>query len=146
MIRTCFVDSGALVKRYVNEVGTGWVNALFADASSRLYVAHVTGVEVVAALARRHPVRNVRIAIKAFQSDFATGFAIIRMTDAVIDNAILLAQKYKLRGYDAVQLAAGVAVLTNSESEQVLFIASDVELLGAAKAEGFQIANPNDYP
>jgi len=49
-----FLDSSGLVKRYVAEVGTAWVSSLMDPATGNLlYVARVTGVEVVSALTRR---------------------------------------------------------------------------------------------
>lgn len=49
-----FLDSSSLVKRYAQETGTAWVFSLFRrSAKNRLYLAHITGVEVVAALTRR---------------------------------------------------------------------------------------------
>jgi hypothetical protein len=49
-----FLDSSALVKRYVPEVGTTWIQTLAPDANNQLYIARITWVEVLSALARRH--------------------------------------------------------------------------------------------
>jgi hypothetical protein len=49
-----FCDSSAIVKRYVNEIGTPWVLSLLAPAAgNRIYVARITSVEVVSAVTRR---------------------------------------------------------------------------------------------
>ena len=49
-----FFDSSAIVKRYVQETGTGWVNAIVDPATgSELWLARLTGAEVVSAIARR---------------------------------------------------------------------------------------------
>ncbi len=49
-----FFDSSALVKRYATESGTEWVKALLSPAAgNRIYVARITEVETVAALARK---------------------------------------------------------------------------------------------
>lgn len=49
-----YFDSSALVKRYVAETGTAWVTGLMDPAAGNLlYVARLTGVEVVSAFARR---------------------------------------------------------------------------------------------
>jgi len=49
-----FIDSSALVKRYVIETGTTFVTDI-TDPVARyhVYVARITGVEVIAGLARR---------------------------------------------------------------------------------------------
>jgi hypothetical protein len=49
-----FIDSSALVKRYVSEVGTAFVTGIADPAAGHhTHVARITGVEVIAALARR---------------------------------------------------------------------------------------------
>ena len=47
-------DSSAVVKRYVRETGMAWVlSVLDPGAGHALYVARITGVEVVSALTRQ---------------------------------------------------------------------------------------------
>jgi len=49
-----FCDSSALVKCYVQEPGSAWMLTLLdPTAGHHLYVASITGVEVIAAVARR---------------------------------------------------------------------------------------------
>jgi hypothetical protein len=49
-----FLDSSALVKRYINETGSAWVLGLFGPTLDyEFFVAAVTGVEIVAAITRR---------------------------------------------------------------------------------------------
>ena len=54
MVDVYFLDSSALLKRYVSEVGTGWIQSI-ADPQnqSRLIVAHIAWVEVYSAVSRR---------------------------------------------------------------------------------------------
>jgi hypothetical protein len=55
-----FLDSSALVKRYLVEPGTGWIVALTAPALGHsLLVAEVTRIEVIAALAARARASNI---------------------------------------------------------------------------------------
>ena len=43
-----FVDSSALVKRYVNETGSVWLSGLVAPAAGNdIYIARITTVEVI---------------------------------------------------------------------------------------------------
>jgi predicted nucleic acid-binding protein len=146
VFETCFIDSSALVKCYLEERGTTWVNELVSSPRTNFYIAHLTGVEVAAAIARRVPARQARTLINEFRTDFTTDFAVIRITDDLIEHAMTLAVKHKLRGYDAVQLAAGMVVLESVSTGDVTFVASNAELLKAAQAEGFLIADPNNYP
>lgn len=49
-----FFDSSATVKRYSIEVGSEWVfGVLRPSAGHTVFVAHMTGAETVAALARK---------------------------------------------------------------------------------------------
>ena len=61
-----FVDSSALVKRYINETGSTWVLSLFDPAlSNDVLIAAITCVEIVAAIARRS--RGGSISVKDAQ-------------------------------------------------------------------------------
>ncbi len=54
MAAAYFVDSSALVKRYVLETGTVWVRGITRqNPSTVIYIAHITAVEVTCAVARR---------------------------------------------------------------------------------------------
>lgn len=60
-----------------------------------------------------------------------------------------LAEAHGLRGYDAVQLAAGreLNTLCNAFSlPPVTFVSADFELNAAAASEGLIVENPNNYP
>jgi len=52
---TCyFVDTGALVKRYVHEVGSSWTSQLVEPAAGNaILVSEISRVEVAAALAAK---------------------------------------------------------------------------------------------
>jgi uncharacterized protein len=89
-----FLDSSALVKRYVNEVGTAWIQNLTSTTTGHLiWISRITTVEVVAALARR--VRSggltphdAALAIAQFQAEIATDFRIIELTQPLANRAI----------------------------------------------------------
>ena len=49
-----FFESSALVKRYIQETGTAWVDQLLNPTARHLiHVARLTGVEIISAIARR---------------------------------------------------------------------------------------------
>jgi hypothetical protein len=86
-----FLDSSALVKRYVQEAGTSWV---------------------------------------------------LQLTE-------LIAERYALRGYDAVQLASALSTAQQrsaAELESLTFISADAELNAAAVSAGLPVDNPNLHP
>ena len=48
------LDTSAVVKRYIQEIGTGWVRSIADPAAAHLiYLARITDVEVTSAIIRR---------------------------------------------------------------------------------------------
>lgn len=150
-----FFDSSALVKRYLNEQGSVWVRSLTdVAANNTVFVAEITRVETAAAFAARQRAPN---GISQQERDrlFALlvmhevhEYARIPMLATLIDRAMLLTQQYRLRGYDAVQLAAALAtveaVRLNGLADPI-FVSADTDLLAAAHAEGLSVDNPNHH-
>lgn len=150
-----FIDSSALVKRYISETGSIWVLGLFDPiVNNEVFIAAITGVEIVAAITRRTRSGSISATdavtvCNQFRKDLQTEYQIIEITESVIISGMTLAQTYGLRGYDAVQLAAGCAVnalcLANRLPPMV-FVSSDNELNVAASSEGLIVENPNMHP
>jgi predicted nucleic acid-binding protein len=149
---TYFFDSSALAKRYVTETGTAWVQALTDPAAGHgVYVARITLVELVSAIARRR--RNgdltpsaASAALIDVRADFATDYQVIEITAALITRAEALAEQHALRGYDAVQLAAALevnAAYIAAGQPPVILISADLDLNAAAAAEGLSVDDPN---
>jgi predicted nucleic acid-binding protein len=71
-----FLDSSALVKRYVAETGSAWIAGLLHPSpGSQIHAARISGVEVVAASVRRARAGGMTpqasaAAIAQFRSDF----------------------------------------------------------------------------
>ena len=73
----------------------------------------------------------------------------IRITRTIVTQAGVVLERHPLRAYDAVQLACALAVqrlLHQRGMPPPLFITADDALLGAARAEGFPVANPLQHP
>lgn len=148
-----FFDSSGLVKRYIVETGSKWViGQLKPSANNLIFIAPITGVEVVSAIARRRKgltitQTNAQKAIFRFQRDFRRRFVKNNLTPHLIEDAMRLADKYELRGYDAVQLAAAVEfnrLRRNNGLSPIIFISADNNLNLAAQAEGLKVDNPNN--
>lgn len=150
-----YLDSSALVERYVAETGSSWTINLFKPSSNNIiYIAQITGVEVVSAISRRQLGRSLTAkaankAITLFTRDFQNKLRILRLTDSVTSDAMLLAETHGLRGYDAVQLAT-VLELENrfvlKKSASITFISADKQLNQSAQTEGLAVDNPNNHP
>ena len=146
-----FFDSSAVVKRYVAELGSSWVTQLLDPAQgNRIYLARLTGAEVVAGLTRRGQspgglTGNIAAAIRQFRIEFATMFRLVAITPRLIARAMDLAQTHALRGYDAMQLAA-VLQANLRRSTPITFVSADKALNIAATAEGLPVDDPNSHP
>ena len=149
-----FFDSSAIVKRYVRETGTDWVVSVSEPATgNRIYVARITGVEVVSAITRQVRSGNLSAndattAIGQFKHDFANQYRVIEITRGLVARAMDLAQMHALRGYDAVQLAAALEVNTQRialRMAALTMISADGALNAVAAAESLIIDDPNGH-
>lgn len=149
-----FFDSSALVKRYVRETGTAFVLTITQPgANHHIYVARITGVEVIAALARRQRTGDISAtalaaAVGQFRQEFASVYRIVEMSAALISDAMRLAETHAVRGYDAVQLAAAVRVNTEclALGMSSTLVSADGDLNTAATAEGLAVDDANAHP
>jgi hypothetical protein len=151
-----YIDSSALVKRYVTEVGTTWVQALADPSVGNILVSTtLTRIEVAAALASRHRMsgglsRAERDgAVRLLQQHSSTEYILIPVDTPVLDQALKLTQLHRLRGYDAVQLATALVVANSARGAGLpppVFVSADRDLLTAAQAEGLPVDDPNAHP
>jgi uncharacterized protein len=151
---TYFLDSSVLVKRYIRETGSAWILGPFDPTlDNDFFVAAITAVEIVAAITRK--ARNGSIAVSdaalvcnQLRNDLQTNYQVIEIIKEVIDSGMTLAETQGLRGYDAVQLAAGCAInqlCINRGLYPITFVSADDELNSAAVNEGLLVENPNKY-
>jgi predicted nucleic acid-binding protein len=115
-------------------------------------IAAISGAEVVAAVARRGQGGSLSTAtasrlIADFRQDFASEFQVVEVLSPIIDSAMRLAERYALRGYDSVQLAAalGFNAIARATGGAIGFVSADLELNTAATAEGLAVENPDDH-
>jgi predicted nucleic acid-binding protein len=142
-----FVDSSALVKRYVQEVGTTWVRSLtHRGTGNQIFLARITTVEVTSAVARRRRGGTVSSTqassfLSRFRKHLAGRYTVLEMTPGLLDAAMKLANAHELRAYDAVQLAAALELNRLSQGGIVL-VSADQDLNDAAAAEGLPVEDP----
>jgi predicted nucleic acid-binding protein len=155
VVSVYFLDSSALVKRYVAETGSAWIRGL-TDPSARnpLIIARIAWVEVLGALARRQregslTPDDVTQAIRAFRYDLNMQYQVSEMGPALAEAAGDLVVLHPLRAYDAVQLASALLAqsdLARVEAPALTFLTADDRLLVIAEAEGLRTDNPNRHP
>lgn len=152
---TYFYDSSALVKRYLPEVGSMWIQTLTAAQSGNTsIVASITSVEVLSAVWRL--VRDTTLTaqdgtnIQGLLNRYLGQYALVIQLDApIITRAQTLIQHHSLRAADAIQLASALdaqAQLSAAHQPSLVFVAADQRLLTAASAEGLITDNPLLHP
>ena len=141
MADVVYLDSSALVKRYIEEPGSESVEDLVAVASV-CGVSEVAFVEIAAALARAarggriDPVaaRKARRALEEDWSDFAR----LKLDSRTLREAADLGWGHGLRAYDAVHLASAV-FWRDMLGAPVLVATYDRELWEACKRCGLGV-------
>ncbi len=150
-----YLDTSALVKRYANEAGTAWINALIDPAARHtLYTVRLTRPETIAALRRKARTGEMTLAeasgaARAFRRAWRRRYRIVAATAAVAERAMDLAEQHGLRGYDAVHLAAALAVADIRQRHglsALTFVSADTDQREAAVIEGLLVEDPAAYP
>jgi predicted nucleic acid-binding protein len=150
-----YVDTSALVKRYVAEVGSAWVRRLFAHpAQYVLYTAALAQAEVISALQRRVRERRLEVAhaqrlAQRVTVHFAQRYEVLAITQAIVDQACVVLQRHPLRASDAIHLACALTIRRITQEQGLpppSFVVADTALLAAASAEGFVVDNPLQHP
>jgi hypothetical protein len=136
-----FIDTSALIKRYISEDGSEQVDNLM-DSAIEIIVSPVTKIECISTIKRL--LTEKLITSKEFNDikndilyDFQY-FNVIRMNDRVENTAIKLIEKYQLKTLDAIQLSSCCITYP----EYLNFVACDNKLINAANREKLTIINP----
>lgn len=149
-----FIDSSALAKRYMPETGTTWVRHLTQPHSGNdIFVAQITVVEILSAIARGYHDGNIdRKTLQSFRQlvvrHMQTQYHVMVLSNIIVKRSLDLHEGYRLRAYDAVQLASALALQQQADAlgGMITFIAADTRLLQAAGGEGLTTDTPNNYP
>ena len=149
---TYFVDTSILVKLFVSEAGSEKARALLGGvAQNNLFIASITRVEFTSALSRRSVAQfigntSVNEVLQQFASLVLSQMTVVDVDDLVIDRAVQFARKYKLRGYDAVQLSCASQIndlKVLAGEEPLILLSADNELNVAATSEGLDVIEPS---
>lgn len=133
-----FCDTSALVKLYLREDSSDRMMAL-AAAAPTIALCRIAWAETMAALARRvrespaeaQPIDAVRRRLRNDWPDYA----IVEVTQSLVELAGDYADIFALRGYDSVQLAAA-RIVQEATGEELHFACFDTRLEKAAKLLG----------
>ena len=136
---TLYLDTSSLVKLYVAEPGSDAVRKLV-DAASVVATSAIAYTETRAAMARRRRERALRPAAfasasKAFEAEWPKYFT-VDVTSALCRQAGEFAERYRLRAYDSVHLAAFADVAREAGVGDTRFSSFDNALNRAARSLG----------
>lgn len=139
-----YLDTSALVKKYVIEEGTGEVRALLKKENT-VITSKLTYAEVCASFARKLREGNMgkeayNKAWESFLNDWEV-FTLVEIREEIFPLIHKLTQTHPLRGADAVHLSSALWV-GEEIGDPLRFVASDGLLLRAAAKEGLEVMNP----
>lgn len=143
-----FLDTSALVKLYVREPGTDEMLELINfDDTHTLAVVSVTPVELRSAVRRRErdgdiATEDAAQVVERFTRQLETRFERVAVNEPLVEQALRLVDRHKLRAYDAMQLAACLQWRSGAGGDDVIFACADGALLSAAQAEGVATLDP----
>lgn len=133
-----YLDSSAIVKRYIEEAGTSAVNSLFSETNN-IGTNLVARAEVAAGFMRAARIHLISrddalSALEKFRSEWES-YQRLSVTEATVLRADDLVTQYDLRGYDAIHLAAAV-IWQEAIGEIITLATFDQKLWEAAKEYG----------
>jgi len=133
-----YLDSSALVKRYIDEAGSDQVAAMFQEYRV-IGTATITRAEISAAFKKAARIglvgeEKAKESLLAFRAEWES-YHRLPLSAIVISRADALAWDYDLRGYDAVHLAAAL-LWGEGLNETVAMATFDRQLWQAAQKAG----------
>lgn len=140
-----YMDSSALVKKYFEEKGSEKIKSLL--EGNVAITSKLAYPELLSAFTRKHRSKDIsgtdyRRALNDLESDW-TAMLIIDFQDELFPIIKRTLEKYHLKGADSVHLSSALW-LEEKSKQDIVFVASDFNLLKAAKAEKLKTLNPQD--
>jgi uncharacterized protein len=155
-----YVDSCALIKRYVQETGSNALNAKLSEASQHqvgIFISVVGYAEILATFARRlrenrGRKRQTELLQSQFLDDWMFELTRVELTVGVLGFIPELVNKHPLKSSDAIHLASalwlGDALQLGRQfglaNQSLTFATSDKRLKSAAAQEGLEVFDPEE--
>ena len=164
-----YLDTSAILKRYRTEKGTDVVDALYestrpgtdqaggprgltdalksTSARRRLYTSHFTCLEVESVAARTMSGKSLidlpyQTLLASFARDLRDYLSLEQVDGDTVNYAIEMTRRTRLRPTDSVHLASALALRARNESEELVVVANDKELLAAVQVAGIKTLDP----
>jgi predicted nucleic acid-binding protein len=138
----CYLDTSAVVKRYVSEAGSEVVDELFKDAYRGMKILSISywniaeiavvfdKYERILGLNAKNLLKNFLREIKILRRLYR--FKIIEVSPPLLRETIKLILRYHIYAADALQIASAKAVKSTA------FVTGDKRLLSIAEKEGLK--------
>jgi uncharacterized protein len=136
-----YLDTSALVKRYVREIASDQVITLWNSAEAIL-TSVVAYAETLASFFRKRREcktgqEELEAALISFQKEWL-GFIRVDVNDGLRPYILKVAEKHPLRGFDAIHLASAL-LIDERLPGSVTFACFDYRLAEAAEKEGLMV-------
>ena len=126
-----FLDSSALVKRYIHERGSPHVDELLRKADA-IMVSSLCLPEVISSFSRRRREKKMNAdeydLYKGYLLEDVAAFEICQLTPEVLSTTVNILERSDLRASDAIHVASAVQVRAER------FVSGDARQIAAAKA------------
>jgi uncharacterized protein len=138
-----YLDSSSLVKIYVEEAESDLVRD-WVDSAEVIATSRVAFPETLSAFSRRREEGDLDPhSLEILRETLAAEWPRFLLLPVKERRAGHFALKHRLRGFDAIHLAAVSDLRELLRSEDILFSAFDKKLLEAARAEGIDLVLPS---
>jgi predicted nucleic acid-binding protein len=143
-----YLDTSALIKRFVAEKGSSLIQALVTGAGP-IATATIAYAEVYAGLTRKRrdghlSARHYAQVCRQFEQEWPA-YVRVELREEILRLTRDLIQRHPLRGFDAIHLASALS-LRGALGEAITFAAADERLLRAAATERLQPLNVERAP
>lgn len=146
-----FLDTSALAKRYLLEVGSAWtLSWILPDRGNSIIGSTLTSVTLFSLISRQEREGRFTPTVASlirlnFLFHVGHQYVTIGYDNQVLNLARSLIVQHPLRALDAIQLACAI------QAQKLLMVSmtcvsNDHNLLSAAALEGFATDNPNLHP
>ncbi len=136
-----YVDTSALVKKYVNETNSDQV-INYLNQFPIIGTTVLTQIEMASAISKAGRLGWIKESeMNTVWQDFLSHwqeYIRLPISSAVLERAISMIWKYGLRAYDASQLASAL-IWKDLTSDEITFACFDINLSQAAKLEGLWV-------
>jgi predicted nucleic acid-binding protein len=152
MVTVLFLDSSALIKAYVEELGDGNVRGLLRRAGGDLFLSEFVALEVLTSLRNVHrglPRQEYIAAVDRFWADYQSHFGVVAVDRDVVADAIALTTRHRdarARSMDVLHLATALRLQSSRRARYVTLVTSDHDLAALAKECGLRTFDPAREP